>query len=139
MPRLRSLSALVLGLTAAAAAMAGCTPAPVEPAQSAPVAGLTRLGAWSTPTYPTIYAQSTTNEHFSAPAMADFFKTSGYSKFTVRKTVDAQLAKDPAAVGDKFMQTIQKEVTRPRSPRWRRGRASCPRSWGCTRRRSSTV
>jgi hypothetical protein len=35
---------------------------------------LPRAGAWSTPTYSNIFSQSITNEHFAAPAMADFEK-----------------------------------------------------------------
>jgi multiple sugar transport system substrate-binding protein len=42
--------------------------------------------------------------------MADFFKTSGFSKFTVRTSVDQLLSKDPAASNDAFMQIISKQI-----------------------------
>jgi multiple sugar transport system substrate-binding protein len=42
--------------------------------------------------------------------MADFFKTSGYSKYTVRTSVDTELANDPNASNDPFMQIISKDV-----------------------------
>lgn len=42
--------------------------------------------------------------------MADFFKMSGYSKYTVRKSVDQALASDPAASSDPFMKTISEKV-----------------------------
>jgi multiple sugar transport system substrate-binding protein len=42
--------------------------------------------------------------------MADFFQTSGFSKFTVRKSVDALLASNPQAKSDPFMKTITDDV-----------------------------
>jgi multiple sugar transport system substrate-binding protein len=42
--------------------------------------------------------------------MAGFFKASGYSKFTVRKSVDDALAGDPDASSDPFMQIIADKV-----------------------------
>jgi len=42
--------------------------------------------------------------------MADFFKTSGYSKYTVRTSVDQVLAKDPAASADPFMKIISEQI-----------------------------
>jgi len=42
--------------------------------------------------------------------MADFFKTSGYSKYTVRTSVDEALANDPDASSDPFMKTISEKV-----------------------------
>jgi multiple sugar transport system substrate-binding protein len=42
--------------------------------------------------------------------MADFFKTSGYSKFTVRSSVDKLLANDPAASSDPFMKIISSKI-----------------------------
>jgi multiple sugar transport system substrate-binding protein len=41
---------------------------------------------------------------------ADFFKTSGYSKYTVRTTVDQAIAKDPAGSDDPFMKIISADV-----------------------------
>ena len=42
--------------------------------------------------------------------MADFFKAAGYSKYTVRTSVDEALAEDPDASADPFMQTISDKV-----------------------------
>lgn len=42
--------------------------------------------------------------------MADFFKTSGYSKFTVRTSVDQALADTPEAHNDPFMKIISDEI-----------------------------
>lgn len=42
--------------------------------------------------------------------MADFFKTSGYSKFTVRTSVDEALANIPAAHDDPFMKVISDQI-----------------------------
>jgi multiple sugar transport system substrate-binding protein len=42
--------------------------------------------------------------------MADFFKTSGFSKYTVRSSVDEALASDPEASSDPFMKTISEKV-----------------------------
>ncbi|MDF1603246.1 extracellular solute-binding protein [Nocardioides sp. YIM 152315] len=42
--------------------------------------------------------------------MADFFKMSGLSKYTVRTSVDEVLANDPKAKEDPFMQTISDQV-----------------------------
>jgi multiple sugar transport system substrate-binding protein len=42
--------------------------------------------------------------------MADFFKAAGYSKYTVRTSVDEALADDPDASADPFMQTISDKV-----------------------------
>jgi multiple sugar transport system substrate-binding protein len=42
--------------------------------------------------------------------MADFFKTSGYSKFTVRSSVDTEIAKDPQGSNDPFMKVISEKV-----------------------------
>ena len=42
--------------------------------------------------------------------MADFFKTSGYSKYTVRTSVDEALADDPDASSDPFMAIISEQV-----------------------------
>lgn len=42
--------------------------------------------------------------------MSSFFKASGYSKFTVRKSVDADLAGDPDASSDPFMKIIADKV-----------------------------
>lgn len=42
--------------------------------------------------------------------MADFFKAAGYSKYTVRTSVDEALASDPDASADPFMQTISEKV-----------------------------
>ena len=42
--------------------------------------------------------------------MADFFKTSGYSKYTVRTSVDEALASDPEASSDPFMKIISEQV-----------------------------
>jgi len=43
--------------------------------------------------------------------MADFFKTSGYSKYTARTSVDAAiLAADPNAQSDPYMQIISKDI-----------------------------
>lgn len=42
--------------------------------------------------------------------MADFFKTSGYSKFTVRSSVDKALASTPEASSDPFMKIISEKV-----------------------------
>jgi multiple sugar transport system substrate-binding protein len=42
--------------------------------------------------------------------MADFFKTSGYSKFTVRTSVDQAIAKDPQGSSDPFMKIISDKV-----------------------------
>lgn len=42
--------------------------------------------------------------------MADFFKQSGFSKYTVRTSVDQALAGDPAATSDPFMKIISEKV-----------------------------
>jgi multiple sugar transport system substrate-binding protein len=42
--------------------------------------------------------------------MAGFFKTSGFSKFTVRTSVDEALATDPEATADPFMKIISEKV-----------------------------
>lgn len=42
--------------------------------------------------------------------MADFFKAAGYSKYTVRTSVDEALASDPDASSDPFMQIISEKV-----------------------------
>lgn len=42
--------------------------------------------------------------------MADFFKTSGFSKYTVRTSVDEALADDPDASSDPFMAVISADV-----------------------------
>jgi multiple sugar transport system substrate-binding protein len=42
--------------------------------------------------------------------MADFFKTSGFSKFTVRTSVDQALAGNPDATSDPFMKIISEQV-----------------------------
>lgn len=42
--------------------------------------------------------------------MADFFKTSGFSKYTVRSSVDETLASDPEASADPFMAVISEQV-----------------------------
>lgn len=42
--------------------------------------------------------------------MADFFKTSGYSKFTVRTSVDEEIAKDPQGSSDPFMKVISEKI-----------------------------
>jgi multiple sugar transport system substrate-binding protein len=42
--------------------------------------------------------------------MADFFKTSGFSKYTVRTSVDEALASDPEASSDPFMAVISEKV-----------------------------
>jgi multiple sugar transport system substrate-binding protein len=42
--------------------------------------------------------------------MADFFKTSGFSKFTVRTSVDRALAGNPDATSDPFMKIISDQV-----------------------------
>ena len=42
--------------------------------------------------------------------MADFFKTSGFSKYTVRSSVDEVLASDPAASADPFMKIISDKI-----------------------------
>ena len=42
--------------------------------------------------------------------MADFFKAAGYSKYTVRTSVDEALASDPDASADPFMKTISDKV-----------------------------
>ena len=42
--------------------------------------------------------------------MADFFKTSGFSKYTVRTSVDEALAADPEASADPFMAVISEKV-----------------------------
>jgi multiple sugar transport system substrate-binding protein len=42
--------------------------------------------------------------------MADFFKTSGFSKYTVRTSVDEALADDPEASSDPFMAVISTDV-----------------------------
>lgn len=42
--------------------------------------------------------------------MANFFKTSGYSKYTVRTSVDQVLAKDPAASSDPYMKIISAQI-----------------------------
>jgi multiple sugar transport system substrate-binding protein len=42
--------------------------------------------------------------------MADFFKLSGFSKFTVRSSVDKALASTPAATNDPFMKIISDQV-----------------------------
>jgi multiple sugar transport system substrate-binding protein len=42
--------------------------------------------------------------------MADFFKTSGFSKYTVRTSVDEALANDPEASSDPFMAVISEKV-----------------------------
>lgn len=45
-----------------------------------------------------------------AKLMSSFFKASGYSKFTVRKSVDADLASDAEAGADPFMKIIAEKV-----------------------------
>jgi multiple sugar transport system substrate-binding protein len=42
--------------------------------------------------------------------MADFFKTTGYSKFTVRTSVDQALAGDPGASSDPFMKIVRDQI-----------------------------
>ncbi|GAA3084781.1 multiple sugar transport system substrate-binding protein [Kribbella aluminosa] len=42
--------------------------------------------------------------------MADFFRQSGFSKYTVRTSVDKALASDPAATSDPFMKIISDKV-----------------------------
>ena len=42
--------------------------------------------------------------------MADFFKAAGYSKYTVRTSVDEALADDPEASADPFMAVISEKV-----------------------------
>lgn len=42
--------------------------------------------------------------------MADFFKAAGYSKYTVRSSVDKALANDPDASSDPFMKIISEKV-----------------------------
>ncbi|MGZ0152945.1 ABC transporter substrate-binding protein [Kribbella sp. WER1] len=42
--------------------------------------------------------------------MADFFRQSGFSKYTVRTSVDKALASDPAATSDPFMKIISEQV-----------------------------
>lgn len=42
--------------------------------------------------------------------MADFFKTSGFSKYTVRTSVDEALASNPEASSDPFMKIISEQV-----------------------------
>ena len=42
--------------------------------------------------------------------MADFFKASGFSKYTVRTSVDQALASDPDASSDPFMKIISSQV-----------------------------
>lgn len=42
--------------------------------------------------------------------MADFFKAAGYSKYTVRTSVDEALASDPDASSDPFMKIISEKV-----------------------------
>jgi multiple sugar transport system substrate-binding protein len=42
--------------------------------------------------------------------MADFFKTSGFSKYTVRSSVDQALASNPDASSDPFMKVISSQV-----------------------------
>jgi multiple sugar transport system substrate-binding protein len=42
--------------------------------------------------------------------MADFFKLTGYSKYTVRASVDEALASDPAASSDPFMKIVSDQV-----------------------------
>lgn len=42
--------------------------------------------------------------------MADFFKTSGFSKYTVRTSVDEALADDPDAASDPFMAIISEKI-----------------------------
>ncbi|WP_427892115.1 ABC transporter substrate-binding protein [Kribbella sp. GL6] len=42
--------------------------------------------------------------------MADFFRQSGFSKYTVRTSVDQALASDPAATSDPFMKIISDKV-----------------------------
>jgi multiple sugar transport system substrate-binding protein len=42
--------------------------------------------------------------------MADFFKQSGFSKYTVRTSVDEELAEDPEASADPFMAIISEKV-----------------------------
>ncbi|HZX01926.1 ABC transporter substrate-binding protein [Kribbella sp.] len=42
--------------------------------------------------------------------MADFFRQSGFSKYTVRTSVDKVLASDPAATSDPFMKIISEKV-----------------------------
>ena len=42
--------------------------------------------------------------------MADFFRQSGFSKYTVRTSVDQALASDPAATADPFMKVITDKV-----------------------------
>ncbi|WP_020523779.1 extracellular solute-binding protein [Catelliglobosispora koreensis] len=45
-----------------------------------------------------------------AKLMSSFFKQSGYSKFTVRKSVDADLATDADATADPFMKIIAEKI-----------------------------
>jgi multiple sugar transport system substrate-binding protein len=42
--------------------------------------------------------------------MADFFKASGFSKYTVRSSVDQALASNPDATSDPFMKIISSQV-----------------------------
>lgn len=42
--------------------------------------------------------------------MADFFKTSGFSKYTVRTSVDTALASNPDATSDPFMKIISDQI-----------------------------
>ncbi|GAA2335793.1 hypothetical protein GCM10010170_015880 [Dactylosporangium salmoneum] len=42
--------------------------------------------------------------------MADFFKTSGFSKYTVRTSVDTALAGTPEATSDPFMKVISEQI-----------------------------
>lgn len=42
--------------------------------------------------------------------MADFFKTTGFSKYTVRTSVDEALASDPEASADPFMKVISEDI-----------------------------
>ena len=74
------------------------------------------LGGWTL----TIDAKSKAKEQAAAfiqwllagdPAiMADFFKTSGYSKYTVRTSVDEALVDNPDASADPFMKIISEKV-----------------------------
>ncbi len=45
-----------------------------------------------------------------ATIMADFFKTSGFSKYTVRTSVDQALAANPDASSDPFMKIVSEKV-----------------------------
>ncbi|WP_238012262.1 extracellular solute-binding protein [Dactylosporangium sp. AC04546] len=47
-----------------------------------------------------------------AAIMADFFQVSGFSKYTVRTSVDAALAGKPEATADPFMKVISEQVVK---------------------------